>query len=69
MTSTAIPTMNNPALPMSAARAVFFLAHANEKQGEANGNSNRYASARSLTLNRRRRLSASSVTKALDLAS
>jgi hypothetical protein len=33
MTSTAIPTMNNPALPMSAARAVFFLAHANEKQG------------------------------------
>jgi hypothetical protein len=24
--------MNNPAIPMSAARAVFFLAHANEKQ-------------------------------------
>jgi hypothetical protein len=34
---------------MSAARAVFFLAHANEKQGQANGNSNRCASARSLT--------------------
>jgi hypothetical protein len=45
MTSTAIPTMNNPAIPMSAARAVFFLAHANEKQGQANGNSNRCASA------------------------
>jgi hypothetical protein len=35
MTSTAIPTINNPAInnpaiPMSAARAVFFLAHANE---------------------------------------
>jgi hypothetical protein len=30
MTSAAIPTMNNPATPMSAARAVFFLAHANE---------------------------------------
>jgi hypothetical protein len=44
MTSTAIPTMNNPAIPMSAARAVFFLAHANEKQGQANGNSNRRAS-------------------------
>jgi hypothetical protein len=43
MTSTAIPTMNNPAIPMSAARAVFFLAHANEKQGQANGNSSRCA--------------------------
>jgi hypothetical protein len=32
ITSTAIPTMNNPAIPMSAARAAFFLAHANEKQ-------------------------------------
>jgi hypothetical protein len=41
MTSAAIPTMNNPAIPVSAARAVFFLAHANEKQGQANGNSNR----------------------------
>jgi hypothetical protein len=41
--------MNNPAIPMSAARAVSFLAHANEKQGQANGNSNRCASARSLT--------------------
>jgi hypothetical protein len=41
MTSTAIPAMNNPAIPMPAARAVFFLAHANEKQGQANGNSNR----------------------------
>jgi hypothetical protein len=69
MTSTAIPTMNNPAIPMSAARAVFFLAHANEKQGQAIGNSNRCASARSMTPNRRRRLSPSSVTKALDLAS
>jgi len=38
---------------MSAARAVFFLAHANEKQGQANGNSNRCASARSMTPNRR----------------
>ena len=44
MTSTAIPTMNNPAIPMSAARAVFFLAHANEKQGQANGNSNHFKS-------------------------
>jgi hypothetical protein len=49
MTNTAIPTMNNPAIPMSAARAVSFLAHANEKQAQANGNSNRCASARSLT--------------------
>ena len=40
MTSAAIPTMNNPAIPTSAARAVFFLAHANEKQGQANGKSN-----------------------------
>jgi hypothetical protein len=31
MTSAAIPATNNPALPMSAACAVFFLAHANEK--------------------------------------
>jgi len=53
MTSTAIPTMNNPAIPMSAARAVFFPAHANEKQGQTNGNSNRCASARSMTPNRR----------------
>ena len=43
MTSAAIPTMNNPAIPVSAARAAFFLAHANEKQGQANGNSNRCA--------------------------
>jgi hypothetical protein len=35
MTSAAIPTMNNPVIPMSAACAVFFLAHANEKQGQA----------------------------------
>jgi hypothetical protein len=34
MTSTAIPTMNNPAIPMSTACAVFFLAHVNEKQGQ-----------------------------------
>jgi hypothetical protein len=56
ITSSAIPTMNNPAILMSAARAVFFLAHANEKQGQANGNSNRCASACSVTPNRRRRL-------------
>jgi hypothetical protein len=49
MTSTAIPTMNNPAIPMSAARVVFFLAHANEKQEQTNGYSNRCASACSLT--------------------
>ena len=36
MSSTAIRTMNDPAIPMSAARADFFLAHANEKQGQAN---------------------------------
>ena len=43
MTGTAIPIVNNPAIPVPAARAVFFLAHANEKQGQANGNSNRCA--------------------------
>jgi hypothetical protein len=43
MTGTAIPIVNNPAIPTSAARAVFFLAHANEKQGQANGNSSRCA--------------------------
>jgi hypothetical protein len=68
MTNTAIPTMNNPAIPMSAARAVSFLAHANEKQGQANGNSNRCASARSLTpVGVEGRVL--SVTKALDMAS
>jgi hypothetical protein len=36
--------MNNPAIPMSAACAVFFLAHANEKQGRTNDNSDRCAS-------------------------
>ena len=35
MTSNAIPTVNNPAIPMSAAYAAFFLAHANEKQAKA----------------------------------
>jgi hypothetical protein len=48
MTSAAISTMNNPAIPTSAARAVFFLAHANEKQEQANGNSNRCAGKRTL---------------------
>lgn len=33
MTSAAIPKMNIPAIPMSAARAVFFLVHANENSG------------------------------------
>ena len=37
MTSNAIPTVNNPAIPMPAAHAAFFLAHANEKQAKANG--------------------------------
>jgi hypothetical protein len=35
MTSAAIPTMNNPAIPMSGACAVFFPAHANERPGQA----------------------------------
>ena len=35
MTSAAIPTMNNPVIPMSAACAVFFPAHANERPGQA----------------------------------
>jgi len=43
MTSAAIPTMNNPAIPVPAARAVFFLARANDKQRQANGSSNRCA--------------------------
>jgi hypothetical protein len=29
--------MNDPAIPISAAYAAFFLAHANEKQAQANG--------------------------------
>jgi hypothetical protein len=43
MTSIAIPTIDNPAIPMLAACAAFFLAHANEKHGQANDNSNRCA--------------------------
>jgi len=33
--------MNNSAIPTAAACAAFFLAHANEQQGQATGNSNR----------------------------
>jgi hypothetical protein len=50
MTSAAISTLNSPAIPTSAARAVFFLAHANEKQEQANGNSNRCAGKRTLRI-------------------
>jgi hypothetical protein len=35
MTSTAIPTVCNPAIPMPVARAVFILAHANESRDQA----------------------------------
>jgi hypothetical protein len=36
MTSAALHSMNYPAISMLAAGVVFFLAHANEKQAQAN---------------------------------